>query len=95
MGLRKEKEFPNGVRCSYWKIATIEISLVNNSARVHLHLYMDKASRDAGREPYATPFYDFYGDSFCFTASDMDVKNPLKIAYDLLKESEFSDAEDL
>jgi hypothetical protein len=95
MAFLKEKLFPNGIKAKYWKISVIEIGFISKTARAHLHLYVDKESRDAGMDPYATPFFDFSSDNFRFSMGDLDKKNPVKIAYELLKEGEFSDAEDV
>lgn len=95
MALLKEKLFPNGIKAKYWKVSVVEIDFINKVARVHLHLYLDKESKEAGNDPYMTPFFNFEGEQFRFSAAELDNKNPIKIAYELLKESEFSDAEDV
>jgi hypothetical protein len=93
MALIKDVELPNGISISYWRIGSIQISVESEKAEVHVVGYLDKATRDANKNPVQ-------GKSFALPAlqlADLDLlgNNPYKLAYEALKnESFFSDATD-
>lgn len=94
MALQKSYELANGTSGNYWRIIGLHISMLDDTASIVCSLYKDHDARTGGK----AGMYEK-----CFTVSlsvvlDKEaesVDNPLKLAYDALKELDmFSGAED-
>jgi hypothetical protein len=86
MALIKTEEQLSGFSVSYWKI--IIISIKSNGIEVRVGGYLDKNSRDTGKEPAEHKGFLLSG----YDLAELDElnKNPYSIAYSKLRaETEF------
>jgi len=87
MALIKNENLANGVSINYWKV--YKIDLASNGTEVLVAGYLDKATRDANKNPVE-------GKGFALPAlqlADLDLldNNPYKLVYELLKNEPFFD----
>ena len=59
MALSLTKSLSTGVSAGYFKITKIHADALTGQARVHVNLYLDKASANGGKSPIDTFTYDF------------------------------------
>lgn len=83
MALIKSKKFKNGATGQYWR--PYQINWIDGVCHVNMVCYVDKATRLAD----ATAILETDNFSFDtgFGAAAMDLKNPIKIAYEKIKAS--------
>jgi len=91
MALQKSYEDVHGTThaSAYAKIIAVTLNTLFKVAVVDLFVYKDEAARQAVKEPVARMKYRYegedYDDHFSITEMDVEDKNPVKIAYDLIK----------
>jgi hypothetical protein len=85
MALIKNNELDTGVTVSYWRIIKIELTEVGTLVMVGG--YLDKAARDAGKNPITIKQNTFLGEDDPMIIATLDElnKNPYSVAYDKLK----------
>lgn len=100
MALIKAKATRFGAEAKYWKIESYQNNQSSKVARIVLCGYVDKKSRDEGFEPLEKLFFNVgvkdYDKVFGVASLDKEDMNPLKAAYQFIKELDefFAEAED-
>lgn len=87
MAIKKSKELKNGVVGEYWRVH--QINIIDGVCHVGLACYLNKAARTAGKDIMDMQTFTY---PVGFAAQDMDIKNPIKIAYEKIKESRMEKA---
>jgi len=92
MALQIQKIFNNGVSAEYWKVVKTNIDWLTQKANISVYCYIDKKTRDEGKEPICSKniqfeaVKDFGGKSeFQFLVTD----NIIAKSYELLKKDDF------
>lgn len=73
----------------YYKIIETNINYLYNTAHVSMGGWLDKASRDDGKNPIISESFDWSGDEFPFNISVLNEedKNTISVSYEKIKES--------
>ena len=96
MGLKKSVDLETGVSGEYWSVHKIDIDFDNKIASADVQLFINRAAKKAGKVALASKTLTWAAPNFPFKPSDMDVKNPITIAYDNIKlDPSFGDATDV
>lgn len=57
MALQKSKQTPQGISIDYHKISKIFIDRDKDACTIHMEVFIDKVSRDAGNNPFLLESY--------------------------------------
>lgn len=95
MALKQPTQLETGYTAEYLRITGIQINFDRKLAYVTLSVYKDQAARLAGNKPVLSRAVQLFETNFPFTVDEMDVKNPVKLAYEKIKTlSDYSAAQD-
>lgn len=93
MGLKLSTVCDSGTTGEYWRVMTANMRWYDTASICVVALYVDQASRIAGKAPLLMKSYDFSGADFPFENVSADVRS---LIYDKLKTlPEFSGAMDV
>jgi len=105
MALQKDYETIHGYVANYWRIVNVKMTAKNLSDKMEVHLYKDKASRDAGKtaifkEVISFPILDendniISASPFTLEAINVSDYNPYVVGYDWLNENKLIGAIDI
>jgi len=85
MALQLSKTLDTGITGNYWKITKIDINNFENRVDIYVTLFLNKAIRNAGNKGIDLQHYVLTWPHFVFTSADLDINNPIKVAYNKLK----------
>lgn len=88
--LQKDDDF-GGTGAQYWRVVETNINYNDKTSQVVLFGYVNKQQRELNKRPVKIKKYSWNGADFPFSANAMNEKNPIKISYNLIKQtSDFS-----
>jgi len=98
MGLQLSHEIATGHTGNYWAIDELYIEPIKREAGVRLRLWKDQQARIDGKPPMTLRTYGWHDEDYPYDLATLDTvgKNPMNIAYDIIKtKPEFEGAVDV
>ncbi len=91
MALEKRIEEASGliVEQSYWNVGQCNIAIYNKTGQITFLGYLNKAAKEAGKQPLAQKNYvinpEIYDEYFSPDELNPEGRNPIKASYDMAK----------